>query len=119
MPSGPGGGQPPQPPARRPVVGLHLKLPCATPDDVRARYGSQLKQNRLFVRTRQPRPKDTLIRLEASYNTGAPCFRAAAVVVLVIEPPPAGTQPPPGAPEPGMGLSLLAVDEPGRQIIDR
>jgi molecular chaperone DnaK len=85
---------------------------------VRARYGPQLKLNRLFVRTRQPRAKDTLIRLEASYNTGAPCFRAAAVVVLVIEPPASGQPPAQGAPEPGMGLSLLAIDEPGRQIIE-
>jgi molecular chaperone DnaK len=100
------------------VVGLQLKLPCATLDDVRARYGTQLKQNRLFVRTRQPRPKDTLVRLEASFSSGAPCFRAAAVVVLVIEPPQPGTQPPPGTPEPGMGLSLLAVDEAGRQLIE-
>ena len=125
MSSGTGGSPPPQPPpgggppgARRPVVGLQLKLPCATLDDVRGRYGSQLKQNRLFIRTRQPRPKDTLVRLEASFSNGTPCFRAAAVVVLVIEPPVAGQQPPPGAPEPGMGLSLLAMDESGRQLVE-
>jgi len=99
-------------------VGLQLKLPCATLEDVKARYGSQLKQNRLFIRTKQPRAKDTLVRLEASFSNGTPCFRAAAIVVLVIEAPIAGQVPPPGAPEPGMGLSLLAIDEPGRALIE-
>ena len=105
------------PPAKRAVVGLQLKLPCATVDEVRVRYGAQLKLNRLFIRTKHPRAKETLVRLEAAFNTGAPCFRAAATVVLVIEPPPEGTVPRPGAPEPGMGLSILAIDQPGREII--
>ncbi len=120
MSDGTGGGSPPPSPpaAKKAVVGLQLKLPCASADDVRARYGSQLKQNRLFVRTKTPRGKDTLVRLEASYNTGAPCFRAAAVVVLVIEPPSEGQSGAPGAPEPGMGLSILAIDEPGRAIME-
>src|SRR5437762_14230798 len=82
MSSGTGEGPPPQPPSsggappggassgKRPVVGLQLKLPCVTLDDVKARYGSQLKQNRLFIRTKQPRAKDTLVRVEASFSNG-------------------------------------------------
>ena len=103
MPSGPGGGQPPQPPAKRTVVGLQLKLPCATADDVRARYGSQLKQNRLFIRTSSPRAKETLIRLEAQLNTGVAAFRVAAVVVETNDA--------------GMRLQILGADEAGRDLI--
>src|SRR5438105_14866042 len=91
--SGPPGGPPTSPPpsgrpgGKRPAIGLQLKLPCATPDEVRARYGADLKQSKFFIRTKQPRPVDTLVRLDALLSTGAPCFRAAAIVVRVREPP--------------------------------
>jgi len=106
MPGGP--GTPSGPPGgKRPAVGLQLKLPCATLEEVKRRYGADLRQNRFFIRTRQPRPVDTLVRLEAQLSSGAPCFRAAAVVARVQAPPA----------EPGMGLTLLGVDEGGRNLI--
>ncbi|HEY2029780.1 MAG TPA: Hsp70 family protein [Myxococcales bacterium] len=98
----PPGGKPPGG-GKRPAVGLQIKLPCASPDEVRARYGEELRQNRFFIRTKSARAKDTLVRLEAVLNTGQPAFRAAAVV---IEPSDAG-----------MRLQLLAVDEAGRALI--
>ncbi|MBS2025242.1 MAG: hypothetical protein JST92_22810, partial [Deltaproteobacteria bacterium] len=100
----------PPPPGKRPAVGLQIKLPSATLDEVRARYGEELKQNRFFIRTKSPRPKDTLVRLECTLADGSPCFKAAGVVVRAQE---AGT---PGV-DPGMGLSLLAVDDAGRDLI--
>jgi molecular chaperone DnaK len=83
-----------------------MKLSCATLEELKKRYGEDLKANRFLIRTKSPRAKDTLVRLEAHYSTGAQAFRAVAVVVLVQEPP-----------EAGMRLQLLAVDEAGREII--
>jgi molecular chaperone DnaK len=113
-----GPGSPPRPAApgaKRPAIGLQLKLPCATVEDVKARYGEDLKANRFFIRTKQPRAAETLVRLEAQLSSGAPCFRAAGVVVTVREAS-ATAIPQPGQ-EPGMGLQLLAVDEAGRDLI--
>ena len=124
-PGTPGSGDPPRGPgspprpaspgAKRPAIGLQLKLPCATIEDVKARYGEDLRSNRFFIRTKQPRAADTLVRLEAQLSSGAPCFRAAGVVVTVREAS-ALVAPQPGQ-EPGMGLQLLAVDEAGRDLI--
>src|SRR2546430_2289873 len=119
---GPRGGAPTPPPSgrpggKRPAIGLQLKLPCATPDEVRARYGGDLKQSKFFIRTKQPRPVDTLVRLDALLSNGAPCFRAAAIVVRVREPPNPQAPVLPRAGDPGMELKLLAVDDAGRELI--
>jgi molecular chaperone DnaK len=98
----PPGGKPPGG-AKRPTVGLQIKLPCAGPDDVKARYGEDLRQNRFFIRTKTPRAKDTNVRLEAQLSTGAPAFRAAAVVIETTDT--------------GMRLQLLAVDDACRDLI--
>ena len=92
------GTPPPGQPAggKRPAIGLQIKLPCASLDEVKARYAEELRQNRFFVRTRTPRPKDTLVRLEAQLASGEPGFRAAAVVCEVTEA--------------GIRLQLLGVD---------
>src|SRR6266852_2872439 len=90
-PPAPGSKAPPG--GKRAAVGLQLKLPCATLEDVKARYGEELKANRFFIRTKAPRAKDTLVRLEAQLQSGTPCFRAAGVVMRVQEPPPAGAPP--------------------------
>ena len=100
------GTPPPGQPAggKRPAIGLQIKLPCASLDDVKARYAEELRQNRFFVRTRTPRPKDTLVRLEAQLASGEPGFRAAAVVCEVTEA--------------GIRLQLLGVDEAVRAMIE-
>src|SRR5438105_9913079 len=121
--SGPPGGPPTSPPpsgrpgGKRPAIGLQLKLPCATPDEVRARYGADLQQSKFFIRTKQPRPVDTLVRLDALLSPGATCSRAAALVMRVREPPNPTAPVLPRAGDPGMELRLLAVDEAGRELI--
>jgi molecular chaperone DnaK len=116
MPDGPTKppGGPPSPPgapgAKRQAIGLQIKLPCASLDDVKSRYGEDLRQAKFFIRTKTPRPPDTLVRLEAQFSNGATVFRAAAVVARVVEPVV-------GGPESGMGLQLLAVDDAGRDLI--
>jgi molecular chaperone DnaK len=98
----PPGGKPPGG-GKRPAVGLQIKLPCASPDDVKARYGEELRQNRFFIRTKTPRAKETLVRLEAQLSTGHPAFRAAAVVLETSDT--------------GMRLQLLAIDDVGKELI--
>src|SRR5205814_951789 len=95
------GTPPPGQPAggKRPAIGLQIKLPCASLDDVKARYAEELRQNRFFVRTRTPRPKDTLVRLEAQprRHTTRPDGPNLALRGAT-RPPPKG---PPPAPAPG------------------
>jgi molecular chaperone DnaK len=108
----PGGAAPP----KRPAIGLQIKLACASNEEVKARYGEDLKANRFFIRTKSPRPRETLVRLEAQLSDGTPSFKAAAVVVRVVDPPQPGGVLPPGV-EAGMGLQLLAVDDAAREMI--
>jgi len=105
-PPGSPSGKPGSPGGKRSAVGLQIKLPCATLDEVKARYGEDLRQNKFFIRTKSTRAIETLVRLEAQLSNGVPAFKAAAVVVSVQDPP-----------EPGMRLQLLAVDDAGRQLI--
>jgi molecular chaperone DnaK len=113
-PAPPPGGPPPAAPGgKRPAIGLQIKLPSTTLDEVKVRYGDDLRQGRFFIRTKSPRAKDTLVRLEAQLSSGAHCFRAAAVVARVVE---AGSTDA-GPQGPGMGLNLLAIDDAGRDLI--
>jgi molecular chaperone DnaK len=112
-PTKPPGGPPStpgKPGAKRPAIGLQIKLPCASMADVKARYGEDLRRGKFFIRTKTPRATDTLVRLEAQLSSGTTAFRAAAVVARVVEPVV-------GGPEPGMALQLLAVDDAGRDLI--
>ena len=106
QPPGSSAGKPGSPGGKRPAIGLQIKLPCATLEEVKSRYGKDLRDNKFFIRTKTSRPVETLVRLEASLSTGAPAFRAAATVSAVQEPP-----------EAGMRLQLLGVDEAGRDLI--
>src|SRR3954466_8848763 len=107
------GGNPGPPPgpakpgSKRGAVALQLKLPCASLDDVKARYPEL--QRRLFpLRLKQPLPIDTLVRLEARLSSGAPCFSALAVVERAI---------PKGAEPAVLTLAIIAMDEPGRELV--
>src|SRR5882724_10711775 len=88
---------------KRPAIGLQIKLPCTSLDDVKARYSEDLRQNRFFIRTKAPHPVETLVRLDTRLSSGEPCFRAAAVVCEVSDA--------------GMRLQLLGVDDVARAVI--
>ncbi|HEY4883662.1 MAG TPA: Hsp70 family protein [Myxococcales bacterium] len=92
-------------------VGLQVKLPCATLDEVRARH-PELSSRLFLLRTANPRPVATAIRLTATLSDGKHCFRANAVVEKVVQP---------GEPAdrggPGMSLWLARMDDPGRELI--
>jgi len=66
-------------------IGLQVKLPCATLDEVRARH-PELGSRLFLLRTANPRPVATAIRLTATLSDGKHCFRANAVVEKVIQP---------------------------------
>jgi hypothetical protein len=87
---------------KRPAIGLQIKLACATMDEVKARHGEELRQSQFFIRTKSPRPKDTVVRLEAQLSDGSPAFRAAGIVIDV---------------EGGMRLQLVGADDAGRELV--
>ncbi len=95
------------PPPTRAALTLQLKLPCASLDAVRARYGPELAQARFTVRTPRPRSMGTLVRLTCTLSDGQPAFRAAAEVLRAIE-----------GSEGWMELKLLGMDEPGRALVE-
>jgi len=100
-------GGPGRPGGKRGAVALQLKLPCASLDDVKARYPEL--QRRLFpLRLKQPLPIDTMVRLEARLSTGAACFSALAIVERAV---PKGNEPA------VMTLAIIAMDEPGRELV--
>src|SRR5882762_1756379 len=92
-------------------IGLQVKLPCTTLDEVRARH-PELGSRLFLLRTANPRPVATAIRLTATLSDGKHCFRANSVVEKVIEP---GEQAERGGP--GMSLWLARMDDPGRELI--
>ncbi len=95
------------PPRKRSAVNIQIKLPCATLDAVKARY-PELRERRFIFKARQPLALDTLVRLQASLSSGAPCFLAAAVVERV-----GGAGQDPAA----ITLALVAMDEAGRELV--
>jgi molecular chaperone DnaK len=92
-------------------TGLQVKLPCATLDEVRARH-PELSSRLFLLRTANPRPVATAIRLTATLSDGKHCFRANAVVEKVIQP---GESAERGGP--GMSLWLARMDDPGRELV--
>ena len=100
-----GASQRPGGPGRRRASLLHVELPCATLDEVRARH-PELRSRRFHLRTDQPKSLDSMVLVDACLAGGAPCFRASSVVERVH-----------GAPETGMTLCLLAADDTGRELI--
>jgi molecular chaperone DnaK len=102
-PSNPGG-------SKKSGVALQVKLPCATLDDVRTRH-PELSTRRFFLRTANPRPVETPIRLTAILSDGKHCFRANAIVEKVHA---AGEGP---VRDPGMTLWLARMDDLGRELV--
>src|SRR5437868_2263618 len=66
---------------------------------------------RFFLRTANPRPIETPIRLTAILSDGKHCFRANAIVEKVHA---AGEGP---VRDPGMTLWLARMDDPGRELV--
>jgi len=107
-----GPADPPSPKGpKKTGIGLQVKLPCATLDEVRARH-PELSSRLFLLRTANPRPVATAIRLTATLSDGKHCFRANAVVEKVIQP---GESAERGGP--GMSLWLARMDDPGRELV--
>ncbi|HEX4385256.1 MAG TPA: Hsp70 family protein [Myxococcales bacterium] len=85
------------------MVSLQIKLPCAGPDDVKARYGEELRQNFFFIRTKTPKVKGTDVKVAALLSTGQPAFRLGGLVIETNDL--------------GMRLQLYGVDDAGRDLI--
>jgi molecular chaperone DnaK len=102
---GEGGSQRPGGPGRKRASVLQLELPCATLDEVRARH-PELRSRRFLLRTGEPKPLDTVVRIDARLSDGTHCFSATSVVERLHP-----------EPDPGMTLQLLAADDAGRELV--
>src|SRR3954465_6241547 len=100
-----GGSQRPGGPGRKRASVLQLELPCATLDEVRARH-PELRSRRFLLRTAEPKPLDTGVRIDARLSDGTHCFSVTSVVERVHP-----------EPDRGMSLQLLAADDAGRELV--
>ncbi|MFL5312975.1 MAG: Hsp70 family protein [Myxococcales bacterium] len=100
-----GGSQRPGGPGRKRASVLQVELPCATLDGVRARH-PELRSRRFVLRTGEPKPLDTVVRIEACLSDGTHCFTATSVVERVHP-----------EPDRGMTLQLLGADDAGRELV--
>lgn len=67
-------------PPRPRVVALQIKLPCATREELKKEHGLELSKGTFFVRTRAPKPQNTLVRFELRLEQGEPFLRGLGVV---------------------------------------
>src|SRR5207245_3941035 len=102
---GEGGSQRPGGPGRKRASVLQLELPCATLDEVRARH-PELRTRRFLLRTEEPKPLDTVVRIDATLSDGTHCFSATSIVERVHP-----------EPDRGMTLWLVAADDSGRELV--
>src|SRR5882762_8227192 len=100
-----GGSQRPGGPGRKRASVLQLELPCATLDELRARH-PELRSRRFQLRTGEPKPLDTVVRVDARLSDGTHCFSATSIVERVHP-----------EPDRGMTLQLLAADDAGREVV--
>jgi molecular chaperone DnaK len=92
---------------RKPVVGLQIKLPCATRDELKERHGTELAKGTLFVRTRSPKPVSTLIRFDVRLNDATSVLRGVALVRESLT----------DSARPGMLLQLKGVDVESQELL--
>jgi molecular chaperone DnaK len=98
------------PAARPPVIGLQIKLPCASRTELHSRHGAELAQGSLFVRTRAPKPVGTQVRFDIRLADGESVLRGVASVkdsTSVIE----------NAERPGMLLHLRGLESASQDML--
>src|ERR1700682_233986 len=104
-PRGPGG--PGSPGRKRGAVALHVRLACASLDAVKSRY-PELADRRFVLRSKQPLAARARVRLVTRRSGGTPCSQATAVVERIT---------PAGPDVSAMTLAIIAMDEPGRELV--
>lgn len=97
-------------PSRKSAIGLQIRLPVSNRDEFVARYGPDLARARLFIRTRTPRPVETLVRFDLRLGSGESVLRGLATVREAVTPELSPDQP-------GMGLRILALEPASHALL--
>ncbi|HZA49265.1 MAG TPA: TIGR02266 family protein, partial [Myxococcaceae bacterium] len=83
-------------------VGLVVKLPFATREEVLAKYGSNISRGGIYLRSRTVKPPGTAVTLELRLASGERLIHASARVEFTTGQAGSGVS--------GMGLRFLVVD---------
>ena len=92
------------------AIGLSVKLPFATPEDLAQKYGINITRGGIYLRSRMVKPPGTAVTLDLKLQGGQRVIYASAVVDFVT-----GQR---GEGVPGMGLRFLTLDPESRQFIE-
>ena len=91
-------------------IGLGVKLPFANAEEFLERYGNNVTQGGIYLRTRVLHPPGTPVTLAIKLNDGKQVIGAKAVVAFVTGNKGAGT--------PGMGIRFIEPDEDTRRFLE-
>jgi molecular chaperone DnaK len=91
-------------------IGLSVKLPFATPEDLAQKYGINITRGGIYLRSRTVKPPGTPVTLDLKLQGGQRVIYASAVVDFVTGQSGEGV--------PGMGLRFLTLDKESQRFID-
>ncbi len=99
----------------RVFVNLVLKVKYPTQDEFADHFATNISAGGVFLQSRDPKPKGTLLRFEVQLSSGQTVLKGSGVVAWARAPSAAG-QP---LQVPGMGVKFLELDEPSRALVRR
>ncbi|NMB74820.1 MAG: TIGR02266 family protein [Myxococcales bacterium] len=99
----------------RVFVNLVLKVKYPTQDEFADHFATNISAGGVFLQSRDPKPKGTLLRFEIQLSSGQTVLKGSGVVAWARAPSVAG-QP---LQVPGMGVKFLDLDEPSRALVRR
>src|SRR3954464_4599641 len=91
-------------------IGLSVKLPFATPEDLAQKYGINITRGGIYLRSRTVKPPGTPVTLDLKLQGGQRVIYASAVVDFVTGQAGQGVS--------GMGLRFLTLDPESQRFID-
>lgn len=97
---------------RRVTANVQIRLPCATAEDLKERFGAEIAQGAVFIRTKKPKSAGSLLRFDFRYGTGASALRGLANVTEST-PEEASTV------RPGMLLEIVALELESHKLLRR
>jgi len=91
-------------------IGLSVKLPFATPEDLAQKYGINITRGGIYLRSRTVKPPGTAVTLDLKLQSGQRVLYASAVVDFVTGQSGEGVS--------GMGLRFLTLDKESQRFIE-
>src|SRR5262245_26921731 len=92
------------------AIGLSVKLPFTTAEDLAQKYGINITRGGIYLRSRTVKPPGTAVTLDLKLQNGQRVLYASAVVDFTTGQAGEGV--------PGMGLRFLTLDPESQKFID-